>query len=433
MQNQPIQALFSPNPQGASSKYPSFISLVLHVLAVMALLSVRPVLESGMPAAPHQVYYTELAAAQPQIPTPRVKMPRPARIDEPQMPAPRLSAPPMARPVERAARPSVPELPAAPEIHRENLRNEPNLASLSPRPAEKPSRPVELGSFSQAVTTKPISARTPSPAAMFPGANTTAKVSYAPVRDGGFGEVAVATVARPTLVTAAAGFGDAGSSASPRKRSGSAGPVNAGFGDVVNAGPVRNGSYASAGVVNGSGFGDAASTGTARKGSSASAGVVNGSGFGDAASTGKARKGSSATAGPVNSGAFGDAAPRIEVAEVKPVQSGGFQSAQAVTASKPTAGPSEQPLQSQVSILDKPRPSYTEEARRLKIEGEVVLEIRFCASGEARVVRIVRGLGHGLDENAVRAAEAIRFRPALRGGAPVDQIAEARITFQLAY
>src|SRR2546429_2735180 len=52
-------------------------------------------------------------------------------------------------------------------------------------------------------------------------------------------------------------------------------------------------------------------------------------------------------------------------------------------------------------------PAYTEEARRLRIEGEVVLEVVFGASGKLHVVRVVRGLGHGLDENAVRAAEQI--------------------------
>jgi len=54
-----------------------------------------------------------------------------------------------------------------------------------------------------------------------------------------------------------------------------------------------------------------------------------------------------------------------------------------------------------VEILSKPKPAYTEEARAKKIEGEVLLEMQFSASGEARVVRVVRGLGHGLDETAL--------------------------------
>lgn len=86
-----------------------------------------------------------------------------------------------------------------------------------------------------------------------------------------------------------------------------------------------------------------------------------------------------------------------------------------------------------VEILEKPRPAYTEEARRLSIEGEVLLELQFEASGRVRVLRLIRGLGHGLDENALAAARQIRFRPARRGGIPVDSSAIVHIVFQLAY
>jgi protein TonB len=80
-----------------------------------------------------------------------------------------------------------------------------------------------------------------------------------------------------------------------------------------------------------------------------------------------------------------------------------------------------------VEILYKPRPSYTEEARRLRIEGEVFVEMMFGTSGEARDLRVVKGLGHGLDENAIAAAREIRFRSA------VDTTAIVHIVFQLAY
>ena len=91
------------------------------------------------------------------------------------------------------------------------------------------------------------------------------------------------------------------------------------------------------------------------------------------------------------------------------------------------------PAPTAVEILSKPRPLYTEEARRLRIEGEVVLEVLFASTGSARVERILRGLGHGLDEAAVESAMRIEFRPALRAGQPVDQTATVHITFQLAY
>ena len=86
-----------------------------------------------------------------------------------------------------------------------------------------------------------------------------------------------------------------------------------------------------------------------------------------------------------------------------------------------------------VQILQKPRPAYTEEARKLQIEGDVVLETVFTARGEVRIVRIVRGLGHGLDENALVAAQNIHFIPAQRDGRPIDLAGTIRVTFQLAY
>ncbi len=83
-------------------------------------------------------------------------------------------------------------------------------------------------------------------------------------------------------------------------------------------------------------------------------------------------------------------------------------------------------------ILSKPLPIYTEEARAKKIEGEVLLEVVFEATGKLHVVKVVRGLGHGLDDAAVRAAEQIRFKPALRDGQPSDSTAVLHIIFQLA-
>jgi protein TonB len=115
------------------------------------------------------------------------------------------------------------------------------------------------------------------------------------------------------------------------------------------------------------------------------------------------------------------------------VKSGGFREAVAVEPSAKAAASRGGAPETAVTILDKPRPAYTEEARRAKVEGEVWLEVEFGASGVIRVLRVVRSLGHGLDENAIKAAQAIRFRPALRGGAPVDSVAIARISFQLAY
>jgi TonB family protein len=86
-----------------------------------------------------------------------------------------------------------------------------------------------------------------------------------------------------------------------------------------------------------------------------------------------------------------------------------------------------------VEITYKPNPIYTSEARNLKLEGEVLLEVEFAANGQLHVNRVVRGLGHGLDEAAVAAAGKIRFNPATRNGQLVDSTAIVHVLFQLAY
>jgi TonB family protein len=91
------------------------------------------------------------------------------------------------------------------------------------------------------------------------------------------------------------------------------------------------------------------------------------------------------------------------------------------------------PATTLVQILSKPNPVYTEEARQLKLEGEVLLEIMFGANGQLHVNRVVRGMGHGLDESAINAANKMRFRPAMRNGQPVDSMAIVHVIFQLAY
>jgi TonB family protein len=86
-----------------------------------------------------------------------------------------------------------------------------------------------------------------------------------------------------------------------------------------------------------------------------------------------------------------------------------------------------------VEITYKPDPVYTQEARQLRIEGEVLLQVMFGANGQLHVDRVVRGLGHGLDQAAINAAGKIRFKPATRDGVPVDSTAIVHVTFQLAF
>jgi TonB family protein len=101
------------------------------------------------------------------------------------------------------------------------------------------------------------------------------------------------------------------------------------------------------------------------------------------------------------------------------------------SAPTPAVRPQE-PSTTPIVVLAKPLPTYTAEARQLKIQGDVTLQVRFAASGQVEVLQVVSGLGHGLDEQAKLAAERIRFKPATRGGQPVDQVSIIHVTFQMA-
>jgi TonB family protein len=115
------------------------------------------------------------------------------------------------------------------------------------------------------------------------------------------------------------------------------------------------------------------------------------------------------------------------------VQSSGF-GTQEVAQNTPHAQHMDTGLPStSVEITFKPNPAYTVEARNLKLEGEVLLEVTFEANGQLHVNRVVRGLGHGLDETAIAAANKMRFKPALRNGQAIDSTAVVHVVFQLAY
>ncbi len=115
------------------------------------------------------------------------------------------------------------------------------------------------------------------------------------------------------------------------------------------------------------------------------------------------------------------------------VATGGFGSEQVVKGGGPKIAAADTGAATPVEITYKPNPAYTDEARSLKLEGEVLLEVSFGANGSLHVNRVVRGLGHGLDETAIAAANKMRFKPALRGGQPVDSTAIVHVMFQMAY
>jgi TonB family protein len=185
---------------------------------------------------------------------------------------------------------------------------------------------------------------------------------------------------------------------------------------------------ANAGAVHATAFGGAETEAIAP----AAAAPVQAAGFATAdASTGS--PGGAVGGGSIHVAGFGRAlaATGGGGAAPGPLASTGFD----LTSPPPSpvkAAPPAPPSYTPVKITYQPVPVYSAEGRRLGIQGEVVLSVRFQSDGHLKVARIVRGLGHGLDEAAVAAAQGIRFQPALRDGAPVEVAALIRVTFQLA-
>lgn len=159
-------------------------------------------------------------------------------------------------------------------------------------------------------------------------------------------------------------------------------------------------------------------------------GTGNGTGIGG--SGGRGNGNGVASAGFGNGTAF---ATGKSVEAPHAVQSSGFQSAEVTPPAAKAAKSAEAavPPTEPVAILFKPNPVYTEEARRLGIEGEVLVDVVFLATGQIKVNGVVKGLGHGLDEAAIRAAQQIRFKAALQDGRAVDFPATVHIFFQIAF
>jgi TonB family protein len=152
--------------------------------------------------------------------------------------------------------------------------------------------------------------------------------------------------------------------------------------------------------------------GNGTNGSRGARGVVASTGFGSGIATGDNSSAVSASRGTVREGGFGDADVVATTPRNKAVE------------------PTVKTIPAEITY--KPRPVYTEEGRRLKVEGEVLLDVIFTSTGQIKILGVRQGLGHGLDESAVRAAEKIQFKPALRDGHPTDFQAVLHIVFELA-
>lgn len=272
--------------------------------------------------------------------------------------------------------PKMPPPPQTPEVKFEAPK------IRMPKPEPKPDvKPIQMEAKVALPTVRPekqavILAPQPKPAltAAMPAQDNTVKASTAPVHLGQtFGVTPNPNASRPATVAAIG-----------NPYGGMQGPAVAPHGVVGSTG-IGNGlkSGSNAGVV----------------GKVASAGIPGGT----------------TTTGTYSGGKVGSA---------------GIQTVVAVAAPARTAN--ERPSSTTLEVLSKPPVQYTSEARQLKVQGDVVLRVTFTAAGQVVVQGLVRGLGHGLDDEARRVASQIKFRPATRNGQAVDLTTNITISFQLA-
>jgi TonB family protein len=305
------------------------------------------------------------------------------------------------------ANPAMMDLPVH-DYHFVSLVSTPPPIPQAPAPVKN--FPVPLPKIAEPVTPRPEAMRVPSelvqkklptPEEQAPKVTLAASKEVLPdVKP---------TIPRPPVKT---NVFSTGSSATPTMAAAPQKVQTGGFGDpngvpaADNHGrPITIAQAGSFDMPSGPGYGN----GTG--GSHGAKGVVASTGFGSGVATGNGT-GISASRGAVRQGGFGDADVVAALPKTK--------SAEPVVKTLPA------------EITFKPRPVYTEEGRKLKIEGEVLVEVVFSATGQIHVVKVVRGLGHGLDESAIRAAEKIQFKPALKDGQPADFPAVLHIVFELA-
>lgn len=82
-------------------------------------------------------------------------------------------------------------------------------------------------------------------------------------------------------------------------------------------------------------------------------------------------------------------------------------------------------------LIHKEDPEFSEPARRAKYQGTVQLAIEIDTMGRARNIRVLRGLGLGLDEKAIEAVSRWLFRPGAKNGKPVVTTATIEVNFHL--
>jgi TonB family protein len=82
------------------------------------------------------------------------------------------------------------------------------------------------------------------------------------------------------------------------------------------------------------------------------------------------------------------------------------------------------------SILSKIDPAYTKEARKARVNGEIVIWIEVDENGVPGNIQVIDGLGYGLNEKAIEAVGRWKFKPATKNGHPIRCAAEVTVNFR---
>lgn len=275
--------------------------------------------------------------------------------------------------------PPPPPMPPPPQVQRPIVELQPKQIEMpKPKPEPKPVQMEAKVTVPEIKLAKPQIVLQPQPkaalTAAMPAQTPQPKVSTAPVHFGEtFGVTPNPNATRPATVAA----------------------IGNPYGGMQGPAVAPHGVVGSTGIGNGTKFGSNAGT----AGKVASAGVPGATGTGNTGSYGKVASAGIPAATPM------------------------------ATAPKMVA---EQVHSTEVEVLSKPAVRYTSEAREMHVQGDVILSVTFLANGQVVVHSVIQGLGHGLDEEARRVAEQIRFRPATANGRPVDVTTRITISFQLA-
>ncbi len=338
------------------------------IVALILLLTLNQVHEAYVHRQAQLVYVAP--PPKPYVPPmPKVQMP-----PIPPLPTEEAKIPPP--PVPKPVEPPKVELPKV-------AAKAPAMPAPAPRPVVTPPRPV-LGAFQS------------------PQAPAQQALRVAAAEAAGFGAPsgvqANPNANRPSQLATVGAFG-AASNSNKGAASRQGAVATTGFGSGAPSGSP-NGS--ARGAVVSTGFG----SGSQAAGAPGGHGTVASTGFGSGPQPGGSPRGT----GTVASTGFGHNA----------------------VAANATPARAQEPPTTPIVVLSKPLPQYTAEAREQHIQGDVTLEVRFTADGQIEVLRVVSGLGHGLDEQAKLAVARIRFRPATRDGKAVDQVSVIHVAFQLA-